>query len=390
MQSFIYLKRISNCKIMIAQSFVSTGISALDTQLSENINDFFQPNLAFVFSSVEMDIEKVRKVFEKHDIEVFGVSTCGEIFFNGQNEGIYQNSVTYSLVQMNPKVFAGNLFSGVNINSHQLGVQIGTWGNQQFAKPSFLVSISGLTANGQEIVEGIQEVCGEEATIFGGLAGDDARFEETFVFNQRSLSNYGAVVVALDSDAITMTGLATSGWIGIGSDKIITKASGNLVYTIDDEPALKVYKDHLNIRDEDLPEIGVEYPLLIKKEGREILRAVIGIDREQQSLIFAGTVPEGAVVTFSTSPGFEVVDHTRSDIIDFFNDDKKTMLLLLFSCMARHKALGPIIIDEIREIYENTGTPITGFFTYGEIGNNRNMSCEFYNETCTLAVISEK
>nr|NQU92196.1 FIST C-terminal domain-containing protein [Bacteroidota bacterium] len=60
------------------------------------------------------------------------------------------------------------------------------------------------------------------------------------------------------------------------------------------------------------------------------------------------------------------------------------------SCMARHKALGPIIIDEIREIYENTGTPITGFFTYGEIGNNRNMSCEFYNETCTLAVISEQ
>jgi hypothetical protein len=204
------------------------------------------------------------------------------------------------------------------------------------------------------------------------------------------MSDNGAICVVFDSDFIQLNGIATSGWVGIGSDKIVTKANGNQVFTIDNVPALKMYKEHLSIRDEDLPEIGVEYPLLIKKDGREILRAVIGINREDQSLVFAGTVPEGATVTFSTSPGFEVMDHTKDDIRTFFNENPGASLLLLFSCMACHKALGPDIIEEIKEVFEITGLPVTGFFTYGEIGNSGLMSCEFYNETFTLAVISEK
>jgi hypothetical protein len=151
-----------------------------------------------------------------------------------------------------------------------------------------------------------------------------------------------------------------------------------------------VYKDHLNILDKDLPEIGVEYPLMIKKEGREILRAVNGVNLKEEYLIFAGTVPEGSTVTFSTSPGFEVVDHTKADIRNFFDKYGSGTLLLLFSCMARHKALGPIIIEEVLLAYDKAKEPITGFFTYGEIGVSGDKGCEFYNETFTLAVISEK
>jgi hypothetical protein len=222
------------------------------------------------------------------------------------------------------------------------------------------------------------------------LAGDDSKFEQTYVFNNEEVKTHAAVAVVFDTEKIDMKGLATSGWVGIGSDKTVTKAKGNIVYTIDDEPALKVYKDHLNIRDKDLPEIGVEYPLMIKKEGKEILRAVNGVNREEQSLIFAGTVPEGSTVTFSTSPGFEVVDHTKADISNFFDRQGSGTLLILFSCMARHKALGPIIIEEILMAFEKAKAPITGFFTLGEIGMMADRSCEFFNETFTLAVISEK
>jgi hypothetical protein len=37
-----------------------------------------------------------------------------------------------------------------------------------------------------------------------------------------------------------------------------------------------------------------------------------------------------------------------------------------------------------------TGLPVNGFFTYGEIGNNGSLGCDFYNETFTLAVITQK
>ncbi|MFP4471080.1 MAG: FIST signal transduction protein [Bacteroidales bacterium] len=375
---------------MKVKSFAASRHKTLDCLLKHSIMDDFKPNLAFVFSSIQMDLEVVGETFKAYPLQVFGMSTCGEIFYDGKEEGIWINSTAVSLVEIDQSCFSTKTFDGHDITSADLGREIGKWGKSKFENPAFIIGICGLTTNGQAVVEGVQEICGKETTLFGGLAGDDARFEETFVFDENRILDLGAVVTVFDTQKTDIKGLATSGWVGIGSDKLITSAEGNVVYTIDDIPALKVYKDHLNIRDEDLPEIGVEYPLLVKKENREILRAVIGIDREKESLIFAGTVPEGATVTFSTSPGFEVVDHTKQDISDFFDRHGTGSLLLLFSCMARHKALGPIINEELERTWEKARVPITGFFTYGEIGNNKFSECEFYNETFTLAVISEK
>lgn len=375
---------------MKVKTFKASNLTILEAKLAEFINNSFNPNLAFVFSSVELDILQVKSVFDKYRIMILGASSCGEIFYDGSNDGLFEGSVTVSLVEINQSYFAGTIIDGHEISSMELGRKVGAWGKSIFKNPAFIIAVSGLMANGQEIVEGVLEVAGLDTEMFGGLAGDDAKFVETFVFNGDQINNNGAVVITFDTDFINIRGLATSGWVGIGSDKIVTKATGNILYTIDNEPALKVYKEHLSINDEDLPEIGVEYPLLVKKDGREVLRAVVGIDKEKQSLIFAGTVPQGAVVTFSTSPGFEIVDHTKKDIVEFFKDAGKVDLMLLFSCMARHRALGPVISEEITEASRMTGLPINGFFTYGEIGNNGPIRCDFYNETFTLALISEK
>jgi hypothetical protein len=375
---------------MIVKAFSASQIRTLEFKLQELINEHFQPNLAFVFSSVQLGLENVLNVFNKYPMVVFGSSTCGEIWFDGKSDGIYNHSIAVSLVQLNGQIFNTRIFDGGNTTSFELGAEIGKWGMSQFDNPGFIVAIGGIGSNGQEVVEGIQDSAGNNRPIFGGLAGDDAKFEQTYVFNKEKIVSFGAVAVVFDTRYIDLKGLATSGWVSIGSDKIVTKARGNIVYTIDDEPALKVYKDHLNMRDEDLPEIGVEYPLMIKKDGKEILRAMNGVNREEQYLVFAGTVAEGSTVTFSTSPGFEVVEHTKADISDFFDKYDTGELLLLFSCMARHKALGPIIIEEVLLTYEKAKVPITGFFTYGEIGITGNSGCEFFNETFTLAVISEK
>jgi len=249
--------------------------------------------------------------------------------------------------------------------------------------------VSGLSADGDSIVEGITRVTGEKTIIFGGLAGDDLAFRETFVFSDREIYNQGANVIVFDASKVDLKGLAASGWVGIGADKIVTKSEGNIVYTIDDEPALDVYKSYLNVKDEDLPEIGVEFPLLIKKTAdQHVLRAVMAVDREQKSLIFAGTVPQGSAVSFSSSPGFDIVDLIKRNIDDFHSLDPSGDFMILFSCIARHQALGPIIIDEIRHVSEKWKIPLIGFFTYGEFGTDYRHRCEFYNQTFTLAKIA--
>jgi len=72
---------------------------------------------------------------------------------------------------------------------------------------------------------------------------------QPFVFTNGKSSSNGVVAFVLDGDRIELGGIATSGWIGIGAEKRITKASGNVVYTIDNESALEVYKKYLNITD---------------------------------------------------------------------------------------------------------------------------------------------
>ncbi|HSG68051.1 MAG TPA: FIST C-terminal domain-containing protein, partial [Bacteroidales bacterium] len=141
----------------------------------------------------------------------------------------------------------------------------------------------------------------------------------------------------------------------------------------------------------DLPALCIEYPLLVKRDDENFaLRAVMGFDKERKSLIFAGTVPEDSIVTFSSSPGFEVIDRTCEEIKHFHKKHPKADLIILFSCIARHLALGPVINEEITYPAEKWNTTVTGFFTYGEIGTNDNSPCDFYNQTYSLVILKEK
>ena len=107
-------------------------------------------------------------------------------------------------------------------------------------------------------------------------------------------------------------------------------------------------------------------------------------------MTFAGTIPQGAKIKFSSSPGFEVVDFVKNDLRSFYKDYNNSDLLLLFSCMARHMAIGPMVEDEISESLNLWKSPLIGFFTYGEIGVNAKGKCDFYNETYTLVTLKDK
>ncbi len=358
---------------------------------AECSTDGFKPDAAVIFSSVDVELREIVEFLSKEEVPVFGCSSCGEFLYNPEKQVISDGATVCMLMQLEPGTFDIRVFSGEGSTSFDLGHEIGQWATGVFEKPAILILGSGLETDGEQLVRGVQQVAGQDISMFGGLAGDDARFKETFVFSEKQLLNNGAIVMAFDTRHFEMHGIATSGWVGIGADKFITHAEGNIVYTIDGQPALDVYKDYLSVTDADLPEIGVEYPLLVKKPGfPDVLRAVINVDPERKSLIFAGTVPQGALVTFSSSPGFEIIEYTRKKVTEFYENNRETDVLILFSCMARHNALGPAISEEIEEAWKQWNKPLIGFFTYGEIGSNYNSTCDFHNETFTMVSIKQK
>jgi hypothetical protein len=367
------------------------SISGFKQKFLASIDAGFTPNVAIIFVSVELDLQELVQFLKDNKIATFGGSSCGEFLYDKTDQVITEGGLVCSLLELTPSTFAIRHFNGDEMSSLDLGRKTGEWATSVFKKPALLIMASGLDTDGEQIVNGIQDVAGKEITMFGGLAGDDAKFQKTYVFTEENLEPKGVVALTLDMEKYDIQGLATSGWVSIGADKIITHSEGNIVYTIDGEPALDVYISYLNVREEELPEIGVEYPLLLKKPGApEVLRAVINVDRDKKALIFAGSVPNGATVTFSSSPGFEIIESTQKKVQAFFVENKETDLLVLFSCMARHNALGPTISEEIDDAWQNWKKPLIGFFTYGEIGSNYQSACDFHNETFTMVSIREK
>lgn len=376
---------------MVTQSFSSRNFEEFKNKLLKLISDnSFNPTLAFAFVSVKFPLNDIAKEFGKHHIKLFGETSSGELLFNKSESGVHEMSGVFTLVDLNPQYFTRKFFERETANSFDFGKQVGSYIKKQYEKFSVIIGASGLDLDGQRFVEGIKETAGNNIDMFGGLAGDDGKFEETFVFDENSVSNSGANLIVFDSSKINLSGMATSGWVGLGMSLTITKSNGNVVYTINNKPALDVYLEYLNIDIADMPLIGVEYPLLIKRNNNiDVLRAVTGIDKNDRSLLFAGSVPEGSTVMFSSSPGFEVINSTKSKVLDFAEKHPESDMFLLFSCVARHLALGPMVEEEISLVTEKWNVPVSGFFTYGEIGTNPGKSCDFYNQTYTLVSIKE-
>lgn len=372
-------------------SFTVSNADDIGVEMDMRLTDGFSPQLAFVFASARQGIFEISKALKPYDICVVGSSSGGNILAENTGNVIHEYAIVITLLELDKDAFAYTITKQNELSDHAFGLKIGKWGSEKFEKPHMIVIASGMGLNGQELVEGILDANGQDITIFGGLAGDDIRFEKNYVFNGKQVIENGAIVLVFNPEKIDMHGMATSGWVGLGKDLTITSAESNIVYSIDHAPALEVYKSYLSVKDTDLPAIGVEYPLLIKRDDENYaLRAVMGVDRKKKALIFSGTVPEDSIVSFSSSPGFEVIEYTKEKIDAFYKNHPEADMILLFSCMARHLALGPVITEEIAFARDKWGLPVTGFFTYGEIGTNEGKVCDFFNQTYSLVILKEK
>ncbi|PLX13674.1 MAG: hypothetical protein C0598_03040 [Marinilabiliales bacterium] len=373
-------------------SFTYSSTDEISIKLNNALKDMdFKPTLAFCFISVDMQIKPLMKEFDNNGIKLFGASSCGEFLLDDKQEIISEKSAVITLTDIPEDNFDIICKARGDEDSKIFGNALGDRINKCKYDASVIIAASGLTLDGQALVEGIIEKNSEDLIMYGGLAGDDSMFEGTYVFTEKEILENGSAMLLLNKDKIHISGIASSGWIGLGADLKVTKSENNIVYTIDDKPALDVYKSYLSVTDEELPAIGVEFPLMIKRQnGQSALRAVVGIDRDERSLIFAGSVPENSIVTFSSSPGFEVVQTTTSKLEGFYKEDSEADLFILFSCMARHLALGPMVNQEIKYASETWKAPIIGFFTYGEIGMNSSNNCDFFNQTYTLVKLKSK
>jgi hypothetical protein len=257
----------------------------------------------------------------------------------------------------------------------------------------FLIS-DGQHVNGSELVIGIQESLPKNVMITGGLAGDGVDFRRTLVgLNAVPTEGCIAAVGFYGSDLRMAFGSA-GGWDPFGPERKITRAEGNILYELDDLPALDIYKRYLGEYADQLPSAGLFFPLSIRNGKNDpLVRTILGVNEESKSLVFAGNMPEGYYARLMKA-GFErLIDGAAQAAQDSLREhNEEPDLAILVSCVGRKLVLGERIEEEveiIRSTYGNS-TAIAGFYSYGEISPSyTSAGPELHNQTMTITTFTE-
>ena len=351
----------------------------------------FKPTLAFGFISVEFPLTNIMDIFQSHGITLFGATSAGVISFKKDEDILLDKGAVFVLTDIPKDAFQLQLLKMGDLAPEIFGNNIGEIVKQSFKSPSVMIAFSGLDVDIQAVIDGTLTKAGKHLNMVGCLAGDDLKFKETFVFTENDITENGVAFLILDGERFNLQSMTTSGWNGLGTDFTITRSSGTKVLEIDGNPALDVYTNYLNISEDDLPMIGLEYPLTIRNpDGTTSFRTITKIDKQNRAIIFSSSALPGTVFSFSASPGFEILEKTREKVIQFHERHQDTDLMILYSAVAREMAIGPLISTEIKLAAIKWKVPLAGCFSYGEIANDYNNPCKFYNQSFTLAILTEK
>lgn len=259
-----------------------------------------------------------------------------------------------------------------------------------------LVLSDGLKINGSDLVKGLTKYLPEKVNITGGLSGDGGRFEETLVLLDSQPQKDTIAVMGLYGNRLKVGYGSFGGWNTFGPDRLITKSKGNVLYELEGRSALELYKNYLGEHAQGLPATGLLFPLSLRtKEGETgVVRTILSVSEKEQSLTFAGDVPEGAYVHLMKANFDRLIDgaveaaRTAYQAIGSSSPD----LAILISCVGRKMVLKQRIEEEVEGVREVLGdhTILTGFYSYGEISPSLpGSACKLHNQTMTITTLTE-
>lgn len=385
---------------MRAKSIKGNSPEEIRTALEQSLTDGYRPTLAVVFISIKQDRKAVCEILQKQGIDIIGATSSGEFTDSHQSLG----EVAILLLDIS-KADYRILFEDFGERTlADAASQMARTAVACFSKPALILFSTFLTADGKMIdgetmVRCIEKVTGPAISMFGGMAGDDISFTGTYVFTNDRSTDYGMVVWVLNEEKIELYGMAISGWKPVGVSRTVTRSKGNLIYSIDDQPALEMYLRFLGkeVSPNDDPTtffdtIGIHYPFQIQREGRvPKMCNPIGYDNEKKALICESDVPQGATFRFSTPPDFEIIDTVVTKAKELKEDSKADAdALLVFSCAGRLSALGPMAEQENEGLAGVWKVPMAGFYTYGEFGKGISGKHEFHSTTNSWVALKEK
>ena len=355
----------------------------------------FVPDVFFLFASPTFinTEEFVNQLAHKYEnTKLIGCSTAGEILGNEVLDStIALTAVKFKKTKL--KIEEVDLLS-CNIDSFEAGKAISGKLHGPDLRHIFVLS-DGLIVNGAELVKGLNADLDKSVSITGGMAGDCSNFENTFVISGNQVASKKIVALGLYGPELSIGFASKGGWDSFGIERLVTKSTNNILYELDGQPALELYKSFLGDMAKDLPGSGLLFPLSMRDEDNQIpvVRTILSIDEKNGSLTFAGNIPQGSYVRLMKANIDRIIGGAeQSALTAKGSTDEPHQLAFLISCVGRRLVMKQLVEEEVEAVNEVFGNDIytTGFYSYGEIAPFDKFSpCTLHNQTMTITTFSE-
>ncbi len=260
-----------------------------------------------------------------------------------------------------------------------------------------LVFSDGLKINGTELARGLRENLPGNVAVTGGLAGDGANFKQTYVCADGEPAEGLVAALGFYGNRLKVGYGSLGGWDTFGVERLITRSNGNILYELDGRSALELYKEYLGDHTAGLPSTALLYPLALHtgKDDYSLVRTVLSVNENEQSMTFAGDMPEGSYARLMKANFDRLLDGAAGAARASYETlgSVEPELALLISCVGRKLVLKQRIEEEVERVREVLGknAVLTGFYSYGEICPHSNVTqCELHNQTMTITTFSER
>lgn len=357
-----------------------------------------EQTLILIFAAPEMmnDPSPIQELCHHYPTsKIIGCSSAGEI----SGSHIYDKSLSIAVARFEKTLLK---VARADINNMEKSFQAGEYISHELKKDDLkgiFVLSNGLLVNGSELVRGLNTVSDENVVISGGLAGDGPRYKETWTIFKGEIFKNSIAAVGFYGDNIQIGFSSRGGWDVFGLERYITRSKNNILYELDGQPALRLYKEYLGEKANELPSSGLFFPLAIRQNQTDqtpLVRTIAAINEEDQSLTFAGDVPTGYLAQLMRANFDRLIASAGDAGEDAINKIKKLKegptLSIAISCIGRRLLLGERTEEEVQAVLDSLpkGTKQVGFYSYGELSPTIPGTCDFHNQTMTLTTLSEK
>ncbi|HEX3772130.1 MAG TPA: FIST N-terminal domain-containing protein [Polyangiaceae bacterium] len=358
-----------------------------------------KPTYGFVFATPEANLGAViEAACDASGAELIGCTTAGEI----AERGLAHQSVVVMLVagdvtaqaryaeglKADPCKVADDLWSGIG----EIKKAAAARDRRHLTTVLFA---DGLVPTGEKLVTELYDRRVQSGTqIVGGAAGDEGRFQATWVSARGRTGSDGAAALHL---------FGMSPW-GLGADHglrsttkpmRVTKAEGNVVQEIEGQRALAVYEKHAAERGVRLDKSNAGAYLIANELGIHVFdrisraRAPLSVGADG-SLVCAGDIPRGSIVSILDGDPSSMVAaaRTAAESARAQLGRREAAGVLLFDCVCRGMILKKEFdreVDAVRSVFPDV--PLAGFLTYGEIARSNDKLDGWHNATAVVAAI---